>query len=66
MPAQKEARKAVELETVSIDIARDTLGDLATRAGFKDERILISRYGQPLVALIGLADLGRLQSLDAA
>lgn len=66
MPAENEDRKTVELEIVAIDVARDTLGDLATRAGFKDERILISRHGKPLVALIGMPDLERLQSLDAA
>src|ERR1051326_3155914 len=63
--ADENGKTTAGPETVSIDTARDVLGDLVLRSGFRDERIVISRHGKPLAALVGLADLKRLQESDA-
>ncbi len=48
------------------DEARRAFADLLARAGHKDERIVITLYGREHAALIGMKDLERLRSLDAA
>ncbi len=52
-------------EVISIDSARDTLGALVLRAAMKNERITITRHGLPAAALVSIADLDRLRTLDA-
>lgn len=58
------AGKTEGLDRVSIDTGRDTLGDLVIRAGYQNERIIITRHGKPTVALVSMADLETLLSLD--
>lgn len=48
---------------VSIEEARATLGELAARVGFGRERFVITRYGEPAMALVTIADL---QLIDGA
>lgn len=59
---QGKSDEAVDRERISIDNARDTLGDLVIRAGIKEERIIITRYGEDAAALVPMADLKRLES----
>lgn len=58
--------KPTELETISIDDARDVLGDLVARADYAGTQTIITRYGKPAAVLIGIKELERLRELDAA
>lgn len=63
------AGKAVgrkEMVQIPADEARQSLGDLIDRAGFLGERILITRHGKPVVALVSISDVQRLGELKAA
>lgn len=60
----KEAKQADEV--VSVEAARDTLGRFVLRAGFGNERVIITYHGEERAALVGLKDLARLRALDAA
>lgn len=60
VPARKEV---VE---VGMDAARDELTDLMDLAAVRGARVIITRFGKPRAALIGMDDLERLQQLDAA
>jgi prevent-host-death family protein len=51
---------------VSVEVARDTLGRFVLRAGFGNERVVITYHGEERAALIGMKDLERLRALDAA
>lgn len=53
-------------EGIGLELARATLGDLVLRAGFGNERIVLTRKGKQTAALIGMKDLKRLLELDAA
>jgi len=60
------AEEDVTAESFGLEGARKTLGDLVIRAGYGNERIVITRKGKPTAALVGIRDLERLRSLDAA
>ncbi|MGD1912963.1 MAG: type II toxin-antitoxin system Phd/YefM family antitoxin [Rivularia sp. (in: cyanobacteria)] len=49
---------------ISATEARANFQSLISRAEYKGERILIQRHGKPVVAIIGLEDLKRLEALD--
>jgi len=57
MATKTDDRKDTERETIPSDEARQRLGELIDRAGHRGERILISRHGKAIVALIGMEDL---------
>jgi prevent-host-death family protein len=54
-----------QLDHFSINEARDGLGTIVARAGYGDQRIVITRYGVPLALVVGLRDFDRLAKLDA-
>jgi len=54
-----------EEAVVSSDEARKSFAEILARAGYKDERIVITLYGKAHAALIGIRDLERLRALDA-
>lgn len=60
MPATKKTRK--EASRVAADEARAKLGDLIDRAGFKGERIVITRHDKDLVALVSMDDLQKIEA----
>lgn len=51
---------------VSIEEARASLGTLVIDASVANKRRVITRHGKRAAAIIGLRDLDRLESLDAA
>lgn len=61
MVATKNARKA-PLAAVTADEARAGFGDLLDRAGFRGERIIVTRHGKELAALISIDDLKKLEA----
>jgi prevent-host-death family protein len=44
--------------------ARAELADLINRVVYGGERVVVTRHGKPLVALVSAADLERLDELD--
>jgi prevent-host-death family protein len=54
----------LEAETVGIRAARASFGPIVDRVATEGYRLIISRRGQPLAALISVNDLQRLQELE--
>lgn len=44
---------------------REQISDILSRVAFGGERVIVSRNGKPQVALVPIADLKRLQKLEA-
>jgi prevent-host-death family protein len=51
---------------IPVTQARATLADLINRVVYGGERVVVTRHGRPLVALVSAADLERLQEGSAA
>ncbi|MFI2763676.1 type II toxin-antitoxin system Phd/YefM family antitoxin [Streptomyces echinatus] len=49
---------------IPVTQARAELADLINRVVYGGERVVVTRHGKPLVALVSAADLGRLGALD--
>ena len=67
MEEPTEARKTEggRIEIASAE-SKDRFGELLGRAAFGGERIVITRFGKPVAAFIGLRDLETLGALDSA
>ena len=50
---------------IPVTQARAELADLINRVVYGAERVVVTRHGKPLVALVSAADLERLEKLDA-
>jgi len=50
---------------IPVTQARAELADLINRVVYGGERVVVTRHGKPLVALVSAADLARLDALDA-
>jgi prevent-host-death family protein len=62
-----ESGELIKVETeVGTEDVRRGLTELMGRAVFGYERFVITRNGKPYGALIGMKDLERLRTLDAA
>ncbi|MGA4843389.1 type II toxin-antitoxin system Phd/YefM family antitoxin [Streptomyces sp. G45] len=48
---------------IPVTQARAELADLINRVVYGDERVVVTRHGKPLVALVSAADLRRLEEL---
>lgn len=67
MKAHSASRKASAASTeVPADKAREVFGDLLDRAGFRGERITITRHGKRVAALVAIDDLDFLNNRPAA
>ncbi|GAA0473974.1 type II toxin-antitoxin system Phd/YefM family antitoxin [Streptomyces stramineus] len=51
---------------IPVTQARAELADLINRVVYGGERVVVTRHGKPLVALVSAADLERLQEPEAA
>ncbi|MEV6024988.1 type II toxin-antitoxin system Phd/YefM family antitoxin [Streptomyces sp. NPDC052036] len=51
---------------IPVTQARAELADLINRVVYGGERVVVTRHGKPLAALVSAADLERLAALDAA
>ncbi|MFV8184716.1 type II toxin-antitoxin system Phd/YefM family antitoxin [Streptomyces sp. AF1B] len=49
---------------IPVTQARAELADLINRVVYGSERVVVTRHGKPLVALVSAADLQRLGELD--
>ncbi|MBI3948283.1 MAG: type II toxin-antitoxin system Phd/YefM family antitoxin [Armatimonadetes bacterium] len=52
--------------TLSIAEAKSSFSEVVNRVAFGRERVIISRHGKPLVALVPLEELAELEQLRAA
>ena len=50
--------------SISTSKAREFLADLITEVAYKGERVVLTRHGKPVAALISSEDLERLEELD--
>ncbi|TXL88227.1 type II toxin-antitoxin system Phd/YefM family antitoxin [Streptomyces sp. IB2014 016-6] len=50
---------------IPVTQARAELADLINRVVYGEERVVVTRHGKPLVALVSAADLERLESLKS-
>ncbi|MGW0118659.1 type II toxin-antitoxin system Phd/YefM family antitoxin [Streptomyces sp. NPDC003327] len=50
---------------IPVTQARAELADLINRVVYGNERVVVTRHGKPLVALVSAADLERLEKLAA-
>ncbi|OEU94492.1 prevent-host-death protein [Streptomyces abyssalis] len=51
---------------IPVTQARAALADLINRVVYGGERVVVTRHGKPLVALVSAADLAKLEELNAA
>lgn len=51
---------------IPVTQARAELADLINRVVYGEERVVLTRHGKPLVALVSAADLERLEALAEA
>jgi prevent-host-death family protein len=49
---------------IPVTQARAELADLINKVVYGGERVVVTRHGKPLVALVSAADLERLEELD--
>ena len=63
MTAGEDDRKPLGLPTVKADEVRSQLGELTDRV-LQGERIVITRHGRPVLALVSIEDARRL--IDSA
>lgn len=49
---------------IPVTQARAAFAELVNRVGYGGERVVMTRHGKPLVALVSAADLRRLEELD--
>ncbi|MFH9086429.1 prevent-host-death protein [Streptomyces sp. Ru62] len=49
---------------IPVTQARAELAELINRVVYGGERVVVTRHGKPLVALVSAADLERLEALD--
>lgn len=64
MVKARSTRKADRTE-VTADECRDALGAMLDRAGFRGERIVVTRHGKQLAALVSIDDLAKLEQYAA-
>lgn len=50
---------------IPVTQARAEFADLINRVVYGEERVVVTRHGKPLVALVSAADLARLENLKA-
>ncbi len=57
--------KTDERETISTVEARERLSDIVNRAAYGKERVVLSRRGKPIAAVVSIQDLEALEAIEA-
>ena len=52
------------METLSVVQARRTFSELMARVAYRGQRVVVERKGRPMMALVSIEDLRRLEALD--
>ncbi len=55
-----------DLDTITIVDFQDRLAEITNRASYGGERIVLTRHGKPIAAIVGIKDLERLRTLETA
>jgi prevent-host-death family protein len=55
--------KEMAVATMNVAEARKQFSELVARVAYTGERVLVERRGKPMVAIVGMEDLKRLESL---
>ena len=65
-PAKKieEPPRRLGDEDISIADLRARLGDLVSRVSYKHDRVVITKHGKPVAALISASDMEKFQELE--
>jgi prevent-host-death family protein len=50
---------------ISTTKAREFLADIITEVAYKGERVILTRHGKPVAAIVSAEDLERLEAMDA-
>ena len=53
------------MERIPISQARSNFAEILVRAAYQEERIIITKHGKDIAALVPFADLKRLESMEA-
>jgi prevent-host-death family protein len=53
------------MESINVADARKHFSDLMARVAYRGERVVVERHGRPMMAWVSMADLARLQALEA-
>ncbi len=54
-----------DLETCTSTELQDRISELMNRVSYGGERIVLTRHGKPIAAIVGIKDLERLRTLGA-
>lgn len=65
MATRESEGNPTEVESMSIDSARDVLGDLVARADYAGTPTVITRYGKDAAVVVSMRDFNRLRQLTA-
>ncbi len=49
---------------VSVSQARDDLAELVNRAAYKEQRVILTRRGRPIAAIVPIEDVAYLERLE--
>jgi len=52
------------METLNVVQARKTFSELMARVAYRGQRVVVERKGRPMMALVSIEDLRRLEALD--
>ncbi len=55
-----------DLETCTSTELQDRISELMNRVSYGGERIVLTRHGKPIAAIVGIKDLERLRTLETA
>ena len=64
-PTEPRKPEGGRVEIASAE-SKDRFGELLGRAAYGGERIVITRFGKPIAAFVGLRDLETLEAMDSA
>lgn len=56
----------MERSRLPVSVARGSFADLVNEVYAFGERIVLERHGKPVAAIVSVADLERLEAMDAA
>jgi prevent-host-death family protein len=52
--------------SISTSKAREFLADIVTEVAYRGERVILTRHGKPVAAIVSAEDLERLEAMESA
>jgi len=56
--------RRVSLRRISVSVVRERIGDVLSHVALRRERIVLTRHGREIGAIVPMEDLERLRALD--